>query len=204
MENQAPLLNKSDTLQMLSSFLSGLISIPSISKEEAQSAEFIENYLKQHDIESQRIKNNIIVKNQFFDETKPSILLNSHHDTVKPNNGYSVPPFQATLLHDKLIGLGSNDAGAALTCLIHVFIHYYKKENLNYNLILVASAEEEISGKDGIECVLPELQPIDFAIVGEPTSMQMAIAQKGLLVVDCVAKGKSGHAARNEGINAID
>jgi acetylornithine deacetylase len=137
-----------------------------------------------------------------FDTAKPTILLNSHHDTVKPNLGYTKDPFRAIIEEGKLYGLGSNDAGGALVSLLRVFLFYYDKP-LAYNLIFSATAEEEISGRNGIEALLPLLDKIDFAIVGEPTKMQLAIAEKGLMVLDCVAHGKSGHAAREEGINAI-
>ncbi len=134
---------------------------------------------------------------------KPTILLNSHHDTVKPNKAYSIDPFTPIEKDGKLFGLGSNDAGGALVSLIATFLHYYDNPALKFNLLLAASAEEEISGHQGIEMLLPQLNKILFAIVGEPTQMQMAIAEKGLLVLDCTAHGKAGHAARNEGENAI-
>jgi acetylornithine deacetylase len=129
--------------------------------------------------------------------------LNSHHDTVKPNSGYTLAPFTPIQKDGKLYGLGSNDAGGALVSLIATFLHYYDETNLKYNLVIAATAEEEISGREGVERILPTLPAIDFAIVGEPTGMQMAIAEKGLLVLDCKANGKAGHAARNEGDNAI-
>ncbi|HEY9116798.1 MAG TPA: M20/M25/M40 family metallo-hydrolase, partial [Roseivirga sp.] len=127
---------------------------------------------------------------------------NSHHDTVKPNAGYSKDPFKAIIEEDKLYGLGSNDAGGCLVSLIATFLHFYEEE-MPYNIILLASAEEEISGKNGVALALPELGEIDFGIVGEPTLMQMAVAEKGLMVLDCSVKGKAGHAARDEGENAI-
>jgi acetylornithine deacetylase len=133
----------------------------------------------------------------------PSLLLNSHHDTVKPNSGYTRNPFEAAIEDDKLFGLGSNDAGGALVALAAVFLNYYEQENLPLNIIYAATAEEEISGKGGIESVINDLGIIELAIVGEPTTMQMAVAERGLLVLDCTAKGKAGHAARNEGVNAI-
>jgi acetylornithine deacetylase/succinyl-diaminopimelate desuccinylase-like protein len=129
--------------------------------------------------------------------------LNSHHDTVKPNPGYTRDPFAAVIEDGKLFGLGSNDAGGPLVSLIATFLHFYSQQNLKYNLVLAATAEEEISGTGGIESIWDHLPKIDFAIVGEPTLSQMAIAEKGLMVLDCVAKGKSGHAAREEGVNAL-
>jgi acetylornithine deacetylase len=130
-------------------------------------------------------------------------LLNSHHDTVKPNTGYTRDPLAATVEEDKLFGLGSNDAGGCLVSLIATFLYFYQQTELKYNFCLVASAEEEISGKNGVESVLDDIGPIDFAIVGEPTLLDLAIAEKGLMVLDCTALGTAGHAARNEGDNAI-
>jgi len=147
--------------------------------------------------------NNVWCRNKFFDERKPTILLNSHHDTVKPTKKYSRDPFRADIEDGKLYGLGSNDAGGCLVSLIITFIHYYDRQNLNYNLVFAATAEEEISGKNGVEILLPQLPKINCAIVGEPTLLNMAIAEKGLLVIDCTANGKAGHAARGEGDNAI-
>jgi acetylornithine deacetylase len=141
--------------------------------------------------------------NTHFDSSKPTILLNSHHDTVKPNKNYTLDPFTPIEKDGKLFGLGSNDAGGPLVSLIATFLHFSQQKNLKYNLMLAASAEEEISGKEGIELVLPHLGIIDCAIVGEPTQMQMAVAERGLMVIDCIAHGKAGHAARNEGENAI-
>ena len=136
-------------------------------------------------------------------ETRPSILLNSHHDTVRPNPGYTMDPFSPIEKDGKLYGLGSNDAGGALVSLVAAFLHFYEHRDLNYNLVLGISAEEEISGKNGIEALLAVLPHIDCGIVGEPTLLQMAVAERGLMVLDCLALGKAGHAARNEGENAI-
>lgn len=183
--------------------LKELISIPSFSKEEHATAGAITKFFGIKGIEHYRIANNVYARNKYFDASKETILLNSHHDTVKPNNGYTLDPFSPTVRDGKLFGLGSNDAGGALVSLIATFLHYYDKKDLKYNLIIAATAEEEISGHNGIEKILPELGRISFAIVGEPTQMQMAIAEKGLLVLDCVANGIAGHAARNEGDNAI-
>lgn len=180
-----------------------LISIPSLSKEEDNTALVIQQFLQDHGVKTHRRGNNIWAYNEHFDSKKPTILLNSHHDTVKSNPGYSRDPFAAEIIDGKLFGLGSNDAGGCLISLIAVFIHFYKEKNLKYNLCIAATAEEEISGKDGIELILPELGELDFAIVGEPTLMQLATAERGLMVLDCVAHGKAGHAARDEGENAI-
>ena len=183
--------------------LKQLIAIPSFSKEEDKTADLIQGFFQGKEISSQRKGNNIWVKNLYFDASKPTILLNSHHDTVKPNVGYTKDPFSPEVEDGKLYGLGSNDAGASLVSLMACFLHFYNAPDLKYNLILTATAEEEISGKNGVESILEELGDIDFAIVGEPTLLDLAIAEKGLMVLDCVAIGKSGHAARNEGENAI-
>ncbi len=151
----------------------------------------------------QRSGNNIWVMSRHFDPSKQTLLLNSHHDTVKPNPGYTRDPFTATLEDGKLYGLGSNDAGGPLVALIGAFLSLSERTDLNYNLVLAATAEEEISGANGIESLWPKLPRIDFAIVGEPTGTDVAIAEKGLLVIDCVSHGKAGHAAREEGDNAI-
>ncbi|MBS1507913.1 MAG: M20 family metallo-hydrolase [Bacteroidetes bacterium] len=183
--------------------LQQLISIPSFSKEENKTASLIESFFKHYEIETSRKGNNVWSKNKFFDPSKPTLLLNSHHDTVKPNPGYTRDPFSADIEDGKLFGLGSNDAGGALVSLIMTYFYFYGEQNLKYNLVLLASAEEEISGTGGVELVWDELPKIDCAIVGEPTLLDMAIAEKGLMVLDCVAKGKAGHAAREEGVNAI-
>lgn len=183
--------------------LAKLISTPSISREEEETATIIEKYLIRENIEVNRYKNNVWAKYTFFDDNKPTLLLNSHHDTVMPSDDWTLSPFEPVEKNGKLYGLGSNDAGGALVALITVFIHFSQKKNLNYNIIFAASAEEEVSGKNGIEYLLPQMHKIDIAIVGEPTEMKMAIAEKGLLVLDCIANGKSGHAARSEGKNAI-
>ncbi|MBI3510984.1 MAG: M20 family metallo-hydrolase [Bacteroidetes bacterium] len=182
--------------------LSELIAIPSFSKEEHGTASLLENFFAKKNIPVQRMKNNIIVRNKFFDEKKPTLLLNSHHDTVRPSASWTKDPFTPMISDGKIYGLGSNDAGGALVSLIATFLHFYS-ENIPFNLILAATAEEEISGANGIESILPLLGEINLALVGEPTQMKLAIAEKGLLVIDCLAKGKTGHAARNEGENAI-
>jgi acetylornithine deacetylase len=183
--------------------LKQLITIPSFSKEEDKTADAICTYLQQYGIEAKRVKNNVYARNAYYDESKPTILLNSHHDTVKPNKNYTLDPFSPVEKDGKLFGLGSNDAGGPLVSLIATFLHFNQEKNLKYNIVLAASAEEEISGKEGIELVLPHLGKIDCAIVGEPTQMQMAVAERGLMVIDCTAHGKAGHAARNEGENSI-
>ena len=192
------------------SLLQQLIAIPSLSKEEDQTAGCIATFLTERSIPFSRILNNVWACNKFFDATKPTILLNSHHDTVAANAGYTRNPLKPAIEEGKLFGLGSTDAGASLVSLLATFIHFYSEENLGYNLLFAASAEEETSGENGVvklfanEAFLSHLQhPGSFAIVGEPTQMQLAIAEKGLLVIDCVAHGKAGHAARNEGENAI-
>lgn len=183
--------------------LQNLISTQSFSSEEEGTAILISEYLKNYEIDFQRSNNNIWAKNLFFDENKPTILLNSHHDTVKPNQGYTRNPFEASIEDGKLFGLGSNDAGGSLVALLATFVFFYKKENLNYNLLIAATAEEESSGQNSLRGLLKELPKIDFAIVGEPTHMQIAIAEKGLLVVDGYAQGIAGHAAHENTKNAI-
>jgi acetylornithine deacetylase len=183
--------------------LKKLISTPSFSKEENNTAKVIENFLGSKGITTSSYLNNIWARNKYFDESKPTIILNSHHDTVRPNKAYTLDPFTPIEKDGKLYGLGSNDAGGCLVSLIAAFTHYYRQENLKYNLVIAASAEEEISGYNGIEILLPRLPKIDFGIVGEPTLMNMAVAEKGLLVLDCTTHGRAGHAAREEGDNAI-
>lgn len=182
--------------------LKEMIETPSLSREEGAVANLIEQYLKTKGCNPHREGNNIWVLNPMFDSSKPTILLNSHIDTVKPVLGWTKDPFQSIEKEDILYGLGSNDAGASVVCLLHAFLYLTQKPQ-NYNLIFLASCEEEVSGRCGIEMALPLLPSISFAIVGEPTNMNPAIAEKGLMVLDCVAKGKAGHAAREEGVNAI-
>ncbi len=184
------------------SLLRKLIATPSFSKEEEQTAEILSDFLHSKNIFFSRKGNNVWASNRHFDAQLPTILLNSHHDTVKPNGGYTRDPFEPYMADGKLYGLGSNDAGGCLVSLIMAFVYFYEQK-LPYNLILAASAEEEISGKGGIESLLPELPEIHLAIVGEPTLLQLAVAEKGLLVIDAEMKGKAGHAAREEGVNAI-
>ena len=182
--------------------LKSLISIPSFSREEEAVADYLQNYIESIGIETRRKGNNIICVAPMFDLRKPTILLNSHIDTVKPVNGWRKDPFSPTEENGKLYGLGSNDAGASVVTLFQVYQELSKTEQ-SYNLIFLASCEEEVSGKEGIESVLSELPPITLGIVGEPTEMHPAIAEKGLMVLDVVSYGKAGHAARNEGVNAI-
>ena len=183
--------------------LKELISIPSFSKEEDQTAGILCRFIGAKGIVHTRVGNNVFALNKHFDDKKPTILLNSHHDTVKPNPQYTRNPFTPEIEDGKLFGLGSNDAGGCLVSLIATFLHFYEKPDLRYNIILAATAEEEISGSGGIDYTLPYLPAINCAIVGEPTQMQMAVAERGLMVLDCISHGKAGHAARNEGENAI-
>jgi acetylornithine deacetylase len=183
--------------------LKQLVSTPSFSREEDLTATLIESYLQAKGVKTNRKINNVWAVNKYFDPAKQTILLNSHHDTVKPKSGYGRDPFSPDVEEGKLYGLGSNDAGGCLVSLIATFLYYYEQPDLKYNICLAATAEEEISGVNGLELILPELGNLDFAIVGEPTLMQLAIAERGLLVLDCLAEGVSGHAAREEGENAI-
>ncbi|HXH99247.1 MAG TPA: M20 family metallo-hydrolase [Sphingobacteriaceae bacterium] len=192
-----------DLEQQSIDLLKKLISIPSFSKEEDLTATAIESYLQQHEVKTYRKLNNVWAFNKFYDASKPTILLNSHHDTVKPNSGYLRDPFSADEVDGKLYGLGSNDAGGCLVSIIAAFLYYYNITDLAYNLCLAITAEEEISGVNGIELIIPELGKLDFAIVGEPTLLDLAIAERGLMVLDCIVHGKAGHAAREEGENAI-
>ena len=182
--------------------LNSLIGIPSLSREEEAAADFLQNYIEETGIMTGRSGNNIWCISPMFDLNKPTILLNSHIDTVKPVNGWRKHPFTPKAENGKIYGLGSNDAGASVVSLFQVYRHLSTTEQA-YNLIFLASCEEEVSGKNGIESVLPQLPPITLGIVGEPTEMQPAIAEKGLMVLDVTAYGKAGHAARNEGVNAI-
>ena len=194
--------------------LKQLISTPSLSREEEKTGDCIFEYLKRNGVKAYRHLNNIYAVNKHFNPNKPSLLLNSHHDTVKPNPQYTKDPFNPIIEDDKLYGLGSNDAGGCLVSLLATFVHFYERNDLPMNIVVAATAEEEISGIDGIEAVL-HLDAFNqitanafkshhsFAIVGEPTKMNLAIAEKGLMVLDCTANGRAGHAAREEGDNAI-
>ncbi|MDB5248767.1 MAG: acetylornithine deacetylase [Segetibacter sp.] len=191
--------------------LQQLISTASYSKYEDGTANIIESFLREEGVGTERNLNNVWAVNKHFDPSKPSILLNSHHDTVRPNPQYTKDPFTPVIEEGKLFGLGSNDAGGSLVSLIATFLYFYNHHQLKYNLILAATAEEEISGYNGIELLLGNKlfqttldgKEPDCAIVGEPTKMDLAIAEKGLMVLDCTAVGKAGHAAREEGENAV-
>ncbi len=182
--------------------LKELIRTPSFSKEEDKTAFVLLKRMKAEGISAMRNGNNVWARSDNFDEMKPTILLNSHHDTVKPNGGWTKDPFDPAIEDGKLFGLGGNDAGGALVCLLASYLKLQKKE-LPVNLVFAATAEEEISGYNGIESIIDNIGKVDIAIVGEPTQMKLAVAEKGLMVLDCMARGKSGHAAREEGINAI-
>lgn len=182
--------------------LTQLIQTPSFSREEAGTADIIAAFLTQASISTQRQGNNVWATSRHFDPEKPTILLNSHHDTVKPGVAWTYPPFSAVLEGDRLTGLGSNDAGASAVSLLAVFRYFYAQPTA-FNLICAITAEEEVSGANGIKSILPLLGKIDLGIVGEPTGMNAAVAEKGLLVLDGIARGRTGHAARNEGENAL-
>ncbi len=193
------------------SLLKELISTPSFSREEDQTAGVLCRFLGIHRVAHTRTANNVFAFCKHADPSRPTLLLNSHHDTVKPARGYTRDPFTPTEADGKLFGLGSNDAGGPLVSLIAAFLHFYERQDLPWNIALAATAEEEISGPGGIEALLQNpyfLEPMHgslpaCAIVGEPTQMQLAVAERGLMVVDATAHGKAGHAARNEGDNAI-
>ena len=183
--------------------LKEMIEIPSLSHEEKKVADFLEATFSAWGLHPTRIHNNIWLRNKFWNNEKPVILLDSHLDTVRPVNGWTYDPFRSTVEEKRITGLGSNDAGASVVSLLGTFRYFYDAQYLPFNLLYCASAEEEISGENGIASILKQLGRIDLAIVGEPTQMQIAVAEKGLLVLDCEAKGRAGHAAREEGDNAI-
>lgn len=182
--------------------LKNIIAIPSFSKEEKKVADLLERYIELQGYAVSRKDNNIWLMSPGFDPVRPTLLLCSHIDTVKPVAGWTYDPFFPVVENGKLYGLGSNDAGVSVVTLLQVFFILSQKKQ-SYNLIYAAVAEEEISGEKGISSLIQELSHIDFAIIGEPTGMHLAVAEKGLMVLDCVAYGKSGHAARDEGDNAI-
>ena len=196
-------MNSEGLYQDAVELLKAMIRIPSLSKEEAGTADLLTTFLTERGVEVHRKKNNVWAFNKYYDPAKPTILLNSHHDTVKPNSAYTRDPFEPSVEGDRLYGLGSNDAGASGVSLIAAFLYYNDRSDLKYNLCVAITAEEENSGHDGLECVIPELGPLEFAVVGAPTLMQLAIAERGLMVLDCTAHGRAGHAAREEGDNAI-
>ncbi|MGM5630613.1 M20 family metallo-hydrolase [Apibacter raozihei] len=183
--------------------LQNLIETPSFSGEEEHTALLIEAWFTHHNIPFNRENNNIWAFNKHFDETKPTLLLNSHQDTVFPNKGYTRDPFEAQEEDGKIYGLGSNDAGGSLVSLLATFTYFYSNDNLAYNLVMAATCEEENSGKKGLNSLLTKLPKIDCAIVGEPTLMNLAIAERGLLVLDVIIKGTASHAAHNNPDNAI-
>lgn len=183
--------------------LKQLIATPSFSKQEKAAADLMEDFLTSRDLKTNRKGNNVWIRNRYFEADKYTILLNSHLDTVKPVDAWTLAPHEPKVDGSKLYGLGSNDAGGALVSLLATFLHFNDKADLPFNLIFAATAEEEISGRNGVASILNDLGKIDLALVGEPTEMQMAVAEKGLMVLDCIAEGKAGHAAREEGVNAI-
>ncbi|MFK7814099.1 MAG: M20 family metallo-hydrolase [Maribacter sp.] len=183
--------------------LKKLISIQSFSGEEDKTADAIQDWFQAFNIPFERIHNNVFAKSKFWDDTKPTLLLNSHHDTVKPNKAYTKDPFHPHVEDGKLYGLGSNDAGGCLVSLIATFTHFYASEELNHNVLLVASMEEENAGENSLRGLLPSLPKIDVAIVGEPTLLDLAIAEKGLVVFDAVVKGTPSHAAHPNDNNSI-
>jgi len=183
--------------------LKKLIATQSFSGEENETALLIMQWFSHHNIRFESDKHNVWTKNKHFDPSKKTILLNSHHDTVKPNKGYTRNPLSPDIENGKLYGLGSNDAGGCLVSLLATFTYFYNRDNLKYNFVIVASAEEENSGPNGLNSMLKIIPEIDFAIVGEPTLMNLAIAEKGLMVMNCEAKGTSGHAAHGTADNAI-
>ena len=195
-------MSKTTLIKEAIELLQALIATPSVSREEDKSAALIMNFLQAKDIEVEQIKNNVWARSKNYDPQKKTLLLNSHHDTVKPAAGYTRNPYDPVIEDGRLYGLGSNDAGGALVSLISTFV-YFHEMILPFNLVLLCSAEEEVSGTEGIALAIGHIPRPEVAIIGEPTSMDMAIAEKGLLVLDCLAHGKSGHAARDEGENAL-
>ncbi len=185
--------------------LKQLIATQSFSREENLTGDILEEFFRERNVPFRRKINNLWARNKHFNAELPTVLLNSHHDTVKPNASWTLNPYEPLIKNGKLYGLGSNDAGGCLVSLLATFYYFYHRNNLKFNVLFVASAEEEISGANGLELLIKEndLHEISFAIVGEPTQMNLAIAEKGLMVVDCVTHGKAGHAAREEGDNAI-
>ena len=196
-------MNISELQEKAIELLKNLIQTQSFSQEEEGTAALLESWMKDHDIVYDRHSNNVWAKNKFFDDSKPSLLLNSHHDTVKPNSAYTRDPFKAEIVDGKLFGLGSNDAGGCLVSLLATFTYFYNQEDLDYNIIFAGTAEEETNGKNGIAMMLPIIPRIDVAIVGEPTLMNLAIAEKGLVVFDAKVIGTPSHAAHPNDDNCI-
>ncbi len=179
-----------------------MIAIPSPSRDEAGTADLLYDFLARHGAAPERLHNNVYARSAEFDPARPTLLLNSHHDTVRPAATYTRDPYAPTIEGDRLYGLGSNDAGASAVSLIETFLTF-RDRPLPFNLLLAITAEEECSGEHGIRALLPAAGRIDMALVGEPTSMQAAVGERGLVVLDCTARGRSGHAARGEGVNAL-
>lgn len=195
--------NLENLTQSALQLLEDLIQTPSFSGEEEHTARLINDWLRNLGIPCWQHGNNVIAQNREFSPEKPTLLLNSHHDTVKPNKAYTRDPFEARIEDGKLFGLGSNDAGGCLVSLLATFAYWFPQENLSHNLVLVASAEEENSGPNGLSSVLDEIPPIDVAIVGEPTLLDLAISEKGLVVFDGIVRGTPSHAAHPNPDNAI-
>lgn len=191
-----------NTTQEAVELLCRLIETSRVSRDETAAANLLEAWMTEHGMNPQRELNNLWCVAPSYSEERPTLLLCAHIDTVRPVSAWTRPPHRATLEGDRLYGLGSNDDGGSLVSLIQVY-RLLKNIPQTYNLVLLASAEEEVSGKDGVSRVLPLLPKVDVALVGEPTGMQPAVAEKGLMVLDCTAHGKSGHAARGEGVNAL-
>ncbi len=183
--------------------LDRLIAAPSPSRDEGATADLLFAFLEARGVAVRRLHNNVWARNAGFDPARPTLLLNSHHDTVKPAPSYTLPPFTPLHRDGRIYGLGSNDAGASVVALTAAFLHCHATGELPFNIVLALTAEEEITGPHGLRTLLPELGPIDMALVGEPTGMHAAVGERGLVVLDGVAHGRTGHAARNEGINAI-
>ena len=182
--------------------LKKLIATPSVSRDEARTADLLAAFLAERGATPERLANNVWVRSEGFDPARPTLLLNSHHDTVRPAASYTRDPYAPTVEDGRLYGLGSNDAGASVVCLVETFLTF-RARALPFNLVLGISAEEECMGENGIRALLPVLERVDMALVGEPTGMQAATGERGLIVLDCTAHGKSGHAARGEGVNAL-
>ena len=183
-------------------WLQALIATPSLSRDEARTGDLLSAFLTERGAAPERLHNNIWVRAEGFDPARPTLLLNSHHDTVRPTSSYTRDPFAPAIEEGRLYGLGSNDAGASVVALTETFLTF-RTRKLPFNLVLALSAEEECMGEHGMRALLPALGKIDMALVGEPTGMQAAVGERGLVVLDCTARGKSGHAARNEGVNAL-
>jgi acetylornithine deacetylase len=203
MKEQEFVYSQEELLRNAVDLLKKLIATPSLSKDEYNATLVIEGFFHHRNIPIKRLKNNIWAVNKYFDKAKPSIVLNTHHDTVKPNKAYTIDPFFPLEKEGKIFGLGSNDAGASLVTMTQVFLHFYEQEYLSHNLIIALTAEEEISGNDGVNLLFPDLPNVELVIVGEPTHMNLAIAEKGLLVIDGEMYGMASHAAHPNKDNSI-